>query len=97
MKVVIGDPEGSGVRLEETDDLRRLSVSTELPSAEIQAAMDLCGAGAYAGDHCWLTIAILRERGPGDEQWRREFDEMISYAAAHGWVADGWVRAHFET
>ncbi|GEL20218.1 hypothetical protein [Pseudonocardia asaccharolytica] len=74
-----------------------MSASSNLSPAEIQSALDQFEVGIYADDYCWLKVSVLRELGPDDEQWRRGFDEMIAFAAEHGWVADGWVRVHFDS
>ncbi len=79
------------------DDLTSLDV---LAPAEIPAAAlpDRLGSlGTVEGDHAWLDVDRLRERGrPDDEQWVAGFEGMLGYAAGQGWLdASGTaVRAH---
>ncbi|MYW92962.1 hypothetical protein G3I59_20680 [Amycolatopsis rubida] len=91
MKVVIG----KHLAVRETGDLRRLSATSDLSPEELSSALEESGAGTYAGDHCWLKVAVLRALGPGEDEWRAGFDGMIAYAATRGWVAGDWVRVHF--
>lgn len=84
--------------VEELDNLRALEVRTAgaAPDA-VAAALAAAGLGTVEGDHAWLSIPALRERGADlGDAWADGFDGMIAYAASNGWVGDDGttVRAH---
>jgi hypothetical protein len=53
------------------------------------------------GEHAWLDIQALRDAvDPADKdpEWDAQFDAMVNYAVAKGWVdpEGGSLRAHIE-
>lgn len=86
----------TSVHVEDADDLGRLEVwsrgrrRSELPPILASVEGD--------DDHIWIDISCLRDLGGlgRDAKWHRQFDEMITYAASHGWIdsTGSAVRAH---
>lgn len=79
--------------LVDVHDLKCLHVDVVGDSREL----DDWGTLDPDGEHLWIEIATLRNRGrlegvSGD--WEHRFDEMIAYANTNGWVSDDRVRAH---
>lgn len=78
------------------DDLTRLSleIAVDVHPFEIAHARGVSDVDP-AGTHVWFTVDALRDLCQVHDQARASaFDQMISKASAHGWVADGSVRVH---
>ena len=88
--------EGSALR--EPDDYKGFSVSVAGDGPPAEALQDL--GRTTDDDHVFVDPAVLlRLAGArADESgWRESFDEMVAFAADHGWVdAHGFIRAHVE-
>lgn len=89
--------DAGAVEVAEQDDLKRLQVSV-LGVADPGRLDALLGElGTVDGEHVWLDVDRLRERGrPEDPNWFGSFAVMIEYARRHGWTKAGGsqVRAH---
>jgi hypothetical protein len=98
MKLII-DGVASCVRVEDAEDLARLSVALRGCSPERGSAL-LRGIGRLDGDHAWLQIDQLPAivPTPRSRDWDDRFRQAMAYAAQHGWTdeAGGYVRAHVE-
>ncbi|WP_157555727.1 hypothetical protein [Microbacterium hominis] len=97
--IVTVRPDGD-VQLEEPADTARLEIH-----APVGGAVSAAQAGAGLGGervgalHHWLDIARLRalaEEQVAEDDWAPRWDDMIAFAARHGWTsADGAsVMAH---
>ena len=87
--------------VQEADDLTRLHVQAETDAlAEVNAALQACGAGEVSGDEVLLSVAWLHDAASaaaeGSDEWATGWDRMIEYAGKQGWLAaDGTlVQAH---
>jgi hypothetical protein len=72
-----------GVAAAEVDDLKSLSVVSELPMEEVlnRLTQSDWGTPSAEGGAFWILIAPLRLAGrPDSEVWTRSFAEMIDYA-----------------
>ncbi|MGF6695778.1 hypothetical protein OKW38_000389 [Paraburkholderia sp. MM5496-R1] len=49
-------------------------------------------------DHAWISESFVRATASGrvEPDWDARFREMLDWAARHGWVKEGCVRAHVE-
>ncbi|MEL7372468.1 MAG: hypothetical protein AAFN74_26325 [Myxococcota bacterium] len=91
----------ASVEILEPETLNRFHVQSDgALDATVSALGDL-GRAAEKPDHVWIQIEGLRQRTlPSvDEGWSGRFDEMIRFAAKHGWVDTDqkYVMAHVES
>ncbi|MFC9786324.1 hypothetical protein [Rhodococcus sp. NPDC127528] len=89
--------ENASIRLDDGDNFTELAVDALGLSVEDVVGVAVSeGAGVVDGDHLWIDIDFLRQRGRGTEDWNGGFASMIDYAAGKGWTdAEGSrVRAH---
>jgi hypothetical protein len=100
---VIVQLHAGSVSIEEPDDCRRLHVATDLPPADVDAALRFAGIGRLAetGD-ALLDVAELHSRARAvatAESWDADWTAMIGYATTKGWVGDDGrtVTAHVES
>ncbi|MBN9739238.1 hypothetical protein PP1_030050 [Pseudonocardia sp. P1] len=90
------------VTVEETDDLTRLSVVSDLATAAVDGELRRSGLGTMDGDtDAALDLEVLRERARGTAtatDWDAGWKKMIDYATGAGWVSQTGktVRAHLE-
>ncbi|MEU4233233.1 flavin reductase [Nonomuraea sp. NPDC026600] len=91
----------SGVLLHERTDTKALkAVAAQGTTIEtIDRELRARGFGHLdeAGEHAWLSVETLRAHAtaPGGTSLD-EYGAMIAFAEKHGWVQDGYVRAHLE-
>ena len=88
--------------ISEPDDCRRLHVATDLPPADVDAALRGTGIGRLGdtGD-ALLDVAELHSRARAvatAQSWDADWTAMIGYATTKGWVSDdgATVTAHVE-
>jgi hypothetical protein len=86
---------GARFSLEEIDDFSRLHV---LANGDPFASQVLRVCGLTPQGHVFVQPAVLEElagTSAAESEWRRQFHEMIDFAASSGWTDDrGAVRVH---
>lgn len=100
MRIVLhrghGTPEVSVGSIEDFTKLS-LEIAADVHPFEIEHARGVKAVDP-TGTHVWFTVDVLRDLCQvHDQTWGNSFDQMISKASAHGWVADGSVRVHIIT
>jgi hypothetical protein len=90
--MIIRSTSGDEAEVVDADNLRELHV-------EVGEGETLGALGEIEGTHAWLDIATLRRLAApsaSSSAWPDEFDGMIAYATAKGWVDEdrAAVRAH---
>jgi hypothetical protein len=89
--------DAGGIALGDPDDFKAFSV--RVLGAGSPAALEDLGRLAD-DDHVYVDPAVLlRLAGERAEEagWRESLDEMIAFAADHGWVDEhGFIRAHVD-
>ncbi len=101
--IVVVPGDGSPIRVEQADDLRRFSASAPgRDAAAAGEALAALGAGfrAEAAGHVAVRIDAVRD-AVGDRpapDWDARFDAMVDYARGKGWLTpDGEaILAHLE-
>ncbi|WAM19562.1 hypothetical protein [Rhodococcus sp. JS3073] len=90
--------QGYSMSVDEVNNFGSLAVRpTAAVANSLEAAVSELGAGHLDGDHLWIEIDGLRDRGPKNVEWREKLTKMIDFADQHGWVDGGRrVRAHIE-
>ncbi|WP_153546279.1 hypothetical protein [Streptomyces sp. RB17] len=83
----------------EPHDFHRLHVEvTGLDATAASAALADAGLGRMdASGRAWLATRSLRalaEPFGAPPEWAEQWDAMLTYAAAKGWVRGGSIRAH---
>ena len=101
VEVTGADSPTTAVSLRDEDDLTRFSVrAPKSSSAElIASSLARAGAGRLEGDEAAVSIQWLRRcTASRPAQWHGEFERMLAYAAARGWMdpAGEAVTAHLE-
>ncbi|WP_396902855.1 flavin reductase family protein [Mycolicibacterium sp.] len=100
MRIVLQRGHGTpDVSVESSEDFTKLSleIAADVHPFEIAHARGVKDIDP-SGTHVWFTVDVLRDLCQVyDESLDNSFDQMISKAAAHGWVADGSVRVHIAT
>ena len=91
----------ASVTLCEADDLTRFSVQVpkDFPADIISRRLSQTGAGCLDGDEVAVSVDWLqRHTAYRPDRWRDEFDRMLAYASAHGWMdpTGEAVLAHIE-
>lgn len=88
--------------LMERDDFTTFHVSAAAGDdvAFIEKCLESISAGHSAdGDHVFISIEWLLENAPArDYAWRKQFDDMVSFARSKGWLSsDGLaIQAHIK-
>lgn len=95
---VTSEGSNGGTTLRDPDDFKAFAVRVV---GDGPASAALAELGRTDGDdHVYVDPAVLlRLAGERGEEagWRESLDEMIAFAAKHGWVDDaGFIRAHVE-
>lgn len=91
-----------GVSVTEADDLRSLSVASDLGPADISTTLSACGFGQFVdAETILLDVSRLHEAAQAassDPAWVDHWVKMIIYAEKQGWLlADGtMLRAHLQ-
>jgi hypothetical protein len=94
------DCDGAGPELREPDVFTELKLVVA-GAADLEAAgREAARVGRTDDGHVFVEPALLRrlaaERA-GDVGWSEQFEGMVEYASAKGWIDDaGNVRAHIE-
>ncbi len=100
MRIVLRRGHGTpDVSVESTEDFTKLSleIAADVHPFEIAHARGVKDVDP-TGAHVWFTVDALRDLCQvHDQTWGDSFDQMISKASSHGWVADGSVRVHIAT
>jgi len=88
------------VGLDEPADCKRfhLSAHGEKDEARLALALTESGAGRLAGSDALIEVAAIRRLAEGrvTPAWAEEFDQMLGYATAKGWLHDDAIQAHVE-
>ena len=97
MRVVI-DATATQLDAEDVANLKRLDVVIVQPATEAAGFLDSYDSW-MDGPHVWLAVEVLRGLGAADavgDGWLEDFEQMISFAADHGWTTPtrSHVRAH---
>lgn len=93
-------PNAGPLTIAEAGDLKRLHVTIHGDVGLDTLAAAVARLGRLADeDHVFLQPAALRkavgEPWTSDPAWLAEYDEMVAFAASHGWTSDaGELRAH---
>lgn len=85
------------VEVNEASDCKRLSAEVR-GDGSLSAALGTLGSPDPDGKHMWISIEGLRKAAApaNDAGWPLQFDAMIQYAEAKGWIdAAARVRVHW--
>lgn len=88
------------ITLREPDDFRRLHVEVSgLNGPELKRVIRSCGLGQIVAGSTQLQLSVRSLRNLAGEQtprWHDDFNAMLEYADAHGWMPDrDSVLAHY--
>lgn len=88
------------VSMHQLSNLRELYVlGTTVPFDKLTEIVSASGAGAVVGDYVWIYRSFIESsRGANESDWQGEFDAMVEYARARGWLSDDGqsIRAHLK-
>ena len=93
------DTDSGNIKVTQAEDCKRLS-AVLTGSGSLTRALGSFGKPDGDGEHLWISISQLRAAAApaGDAGWSSQYEGMIRYATAKGWVDEPMlhVRVHID-